>query len=287
MMLESFGKMLTRLFFLAWAGVVAGLIATVPSYAGEVLDRIMSRGYITMNGVTDWPPFSSKDENGKFVGFDVDVADEVARRMGVEVRRVDEVVTWEEETGGHWDGKIDISIGSMTPTAKRGENLEFPAIYTFAIASLAVHKDNTTIRTPADASGKRIGALKSATYELYLRRVPFDIEGMPPVTYKIDDPTIVTFEERESDAFEALAKGDGVELDAVVNYLPTLMSVVKQGMPFRIIGQPLYRAPQAVAIEPGDPELAAKIKEVVDEMHDDGTLTKLSMKWFDFDMTQP
>jgi polar amino acid transport system substrate-binding protein len=43
----------------------------------------MSRGYITMNGVLDYPPFSSKDENGDIVGFDVDVADEVARRMGV------------------------------------------------------------------------------------------------------------------------------------------------------------------------------------------------------------
>ena len=268
-------------------GISAGLMSAAPGYAGDVLDRIMSRGYITMNGVTDWPPFSSKDETGTYVGFDVDVANEVGRRMGVDVRRVEEVVTWEEETGGHWDGKIDISIGSMTPTAKRGENLDFPAIYTYAIASLAVHRDNTTIRTPADASGKRIGALKSATYELYLRRVPFEIEGMPPVTYKIDNPVIVTFEERESDAFDALAKGDGDELDAVVNYLPTLMSVVKQGMPFRIIGQPLYRAPQAVAIEPGDPELAAVLKQTIDQMHADGTLTELSMKWFDFDMTQP
>ena len=209
------------------------------------------------------------------------------RRLGVEVRRMDEVVTWAEETGGHWGGKIDLSIGSMTPTAKRGENLDFPAIYTYAIAALGVHRDNTTIRTPTDASGKRIGVLKSATYELYLRREPFDIEGMPPVTYKIEKPVIVTFEAREGDVFDALAKGDGIELDAVVTYLPTLMSLIKSGMPFRIIGQPLFRAPQAVAIEPGDPELAAVLKKIIDEMHTDGTLSELSMKWFDFDMTKP
>ncbi|MDX1400323.1 MAG: transporter substrate-binding domain-containing protein, partial [Kiloniellales bacterium] len=197
------------------------------------------------------------------------------------------IVTWGEETGGHWDGKIDISIGSMTPTAKRGENLEFPAIYTYAIASLAVHKDNTTIRTPADASGKRIGALETATYELYLRRIPFDIEGMPPFAYQIDDPIVVTYPETESDVFKALAKGDGVELDALVHYFPTHRAIIQEGMPFRIIGQPLYRAPQAVAIEPGDPELAGRLKRIIDEMHSDGTLTKLSMKWFDFDMTKP
>lgn len=284
---DGAGRLLNRICIWLIASFAAGTLLTTASHAGEVLDRVMSRGYITMNGVLDWPPFSSKDENGDIVGFDVDVANEVARRMGVVVRRVDEVVTWAEETGGHWDSKIDVSIGSMTPTAKRGENLDFPAIYTYAIAALGVHRDNTTIRTPADASGKRIGVLKSATYELYLRRMPFDIEGMPPVSYKIEDPVTVTFEVREGDAFDALAKGDGVELDAVVTYLPTLMSLIKSGMPFRIIGQPLFRAPQAVAIKPGDPEFAAILKQTIDEMHADGTLTNLSMKWFDFDMTKP
>jgi polar amino acid transport system substrate-binding protein len=266
---------------------IAALTVTFFSFAcraGDVLDRIMANGYVTMVGEPAWPPFSSLDDNGEYVGFDVDVANEIARRMGVGVHRIEHALTWEQETGGHWDGVIDVSIGSMTPTAARDENLDFPANYYYTIAALAVHNDNTTIRTPADASGKRIGALKAATYELYLRRIPFDIVGMEPVTYKIDDPVIITFDQEEQ-AFDALAKGDGVELDAIVNYLPVLMSLIDEGKPFRIIGQPLYRAPQSVAIEPGDPEFAALIKQIVDEMHADGTLTELSMKWFNFDLT--
>lgn len=255
------------------------------SEAGDVLDRILERGYVVLNGETGWPPFSWKDSDGEYKGFDVDVANEVARRLGVGTKRVDHALTWEEETGGNWEGKIDLSIGSMTPTAKRAENLEFPVNYYYAIAALAVHRDNFAIRTPADASGKRIGALKAATYELYLRRIPFDIKGMPALVYKIDNPVVVTFD-RESDAFDALAKGNGVELDAVITYLPTLMALVNDGKPFRIIGQPLYRAPQSVGIEPGDPELAAKLTEIVDSMHADGTLTNLSMKWFDYDLTR-
>lgn len=278
--------MVNRLCVCMLFNILAGIFIASTSHAGEVLDRIMSRGYITMNGETGWPPFSWKDADGQYKGFDVDVANELARRLGVSVNRIDHALTWEEETGGHWDGKIDISIGSMTPTAKRAENLDFPVNYYYAIAALAVHSDNVAIRTPADASGKRIGALKAATYELYLRRVPFDIKGMPPLFYKIDNPVIVTFD-LESDVIDALAKGDGVELDALVTYLPTLMALVNEGRPFRIIGQPLYRAPQSVAMEPGDSELAAKLKEVVDSMHADGTLTELSMKWFDFDMTKP
>ncbi len=279
--------MFRRLCHWGLIGVAASVLVASTGHAGEVLDRIKSRGYINFVGTVDWPPYSSLDENGDYVGFDVDVGNEVARRMGVEARRFEEIVDWERETGGDWDGLIDISIGSMTPTAKRGENLVFPAFYTYGIASLAVHRDNTTIRTPADASGKRIGALKAAVYELYLRRMPFDIEGMPPLVYKIEDPVVVTYEVYEHLAFDALAKGDGVELDAVVNFLPVLMSIVKEGMPFRIIGQPLFRIPSAIAIEPGDPELAAVLKSIIDEMHADGTLTDYSMKWFEFDMTKP
>jgi polar amino acid transport system substrate-binding protein len=279
--------MFKRLFHWILIGVAAGVFVTSTGHAGEVLERIKSRGYISLVGTVDWPPYSSLDENGNYLGFDVDVGNEVARRMGVDARRYKNIMDWVQETGGNWDGLIDISIGSMTPTAKRGENLDFPAFYAYGIASLVVHQDNTTIRTPADASGKRIGALEAAVYEHYLRRTPFDIEGMPPLVFKIDDPVVVTYELYEQAAFDALAKGDGVELDAVVNFLPTLMSVIRDGMPFRIIGQPLFRVPSAIAIELGDPELAAVLKEIIDEMHADGTLTDYSMKWFEFDMTKP
>jgi polar amino acid transport system substrate-binding protein len=64
------------------------------------------------------------------------------------------------------------------------------------------------------------------------------------------------------------------------------MELIKQGKPFKIIGQPLYRVPQSVAVLPGDPEFAALLKETVDGMRADGTLSKLSLKWLDFDLTQ-
>ena len=193
--------------------------------------------------------------------------------------------TWEEQTTAHWGDGFDTVIGSMTPTAKRAEVLDFPVVYYYALGALAVHKDNKTINTPADASGKRIGALKSANYEMYLRRQPFGIKDMPPVTYKIDNPTVITYD-TEGQAFQALAKGDGVELDAMVNYLPAFMAQIKAGKPFRIIGQPLYLLPQSVAVLPGDKELEARLKEIVDSMRDDGTLSKLSLQWLDYDSTK-
>lgn len=270
---------------LVMTSVAALALLPTAAVSGEVLDRILERGYVTLNGETDWRPYSFKDENGEYSGFDVEVANEVARRLGVEARRSEHVLTWAEETGGSWNGAIDVSIGSMTPTAKRGENLDFPAIYAYAVASMAVHRDNAEINTPADASGKTFGVLASATYELYLRKELTGIEKSPPITYLVENPTIVTYD-TEAEPWAELEKGPGSKIDATINYLPVLMQEIRQGRPMKIVGQPLYYVPQAVAVEPGDPELAQKLAEIVEEMHADGTLTDLSMKWFGVDLTR-
>jgi polar amino acid transport system substrate-binding protein len=200
---------------------VAVLMAATPVAAGEVLDRVFETGKIRMPDEGEWPPYSYTNDNGDYTGFDVEVAQEIARRLGVElefVRNPDgSLILWEDQTHGNWNDVFDFVVGSMTPTAERDQYLDFPVVYYYALGALAVHKDNTTIRTPSDASGKRIGALRAANYEMYLRRQDFGIVGMPPVIYKIADPIIVIYD-TESDAFDALSKGDGVELDALVNY---------------------------------------------------------------------
>lgn len=270
---------------LAMSVVLAG-----PSSAGEVLDRVKSTGVLRSPVPDIWPPGVVRTADGELDGFDVEVLREVAKRMGVKLEYVTNpdgsIVTWDEQTSGNWQGKYDIVLNSMAPTAKRAEHLEFPASYYYAINVLAVHRDNTKIKTPADASGLRVGALKSSNYELYLKRTPFGIVGMPPFTYKINDPVIVSFE-HEEDAVAALEKGDGVEIDGFVNSLPLVLELIKSGKPFRVIGQPLYRIPQSVAIQPGDPEFSAEIAAVIKQMQDDGTLSKLSKKWFNLDLTQP
>jgi len=194
--------------------------------------------------------------------------------------------TWDEQTSGNWGGKWDISIASMTPTAKRAKNLDFPACYYYGMAMLAVHKDNSAITVPDDASGKRIGVLSASIWQHYLKREPFGIAGMPPVNYRIIDPNIVEYDS-EAATYDALAAGNGAEIDGLIDSLPSLLAVIKEGRPFKTVGIPLFRTPQCVAIEPGDAELSALVEQTVSGMRNDGTLSSLSIKWFEFDMTKP
>lgn len=270
--------------------VMVLLVGAAETSAGPVLDGIRQSGKIRSPVPDIWPPFVIQDPNGELGGFDVEVLREMGRRMGVEVEYVyaadGSIVTWDEQTSGQWNGRYDIVVNSMTPTAKRAERLIFPASYYFGMGALVIHRDNTTIDKPADASGKRIGVLKSSIYEYYIRRQPFGIVDAPPVTYKIDDPVVVTYDHEEQ-VWDALAKGDGMELDGMINNIPVALAQIKAGMPLKIVGQTLYRVPQSVAIQPGDEEFAALIKDTIEQMRSDGTLTKMSMKWFDFDVTQP
>ena len=282
-----------RHWILAAAALVAmasALVLPGNGLAGEVLDRIRSSGVIRSPTPDVWPPMAIKNADGKLDGFDVAALREIARRIGVKLEYVNNpdgsIVTWEEQTSGKWGGKYDIVVGSMTPTKKRASHLAFPANYYDGIGVLAVHRDNTTIRTPADASDKRIGALAGSQYDNYLRRVPVGIVGIPEFAYKIDNPVIVNYE-HEEDVYAAMAKGDGVELDGFANLLPAVLALIKEGKPFKVVGQPLYRVPHSIAILPGDEEYAALLKKTVDDMHADGTLKALSLKWFEYDLTSP
>src|SRR3546814_2413648 len=63
--------------------------------------------------------------------------------------------SWDIITAGNWGGRWDMSVGSMTPTKKRAEVLDFPAVYYYTPAAFAVHKDSE-IDSLADLNGKVI-----------------------------------------------------------------------------------------------------------------------------------
>jgi polar amino acid transport system substrate-binding protein len=274
-----------RLRCIVLAAAAIGLLSSGPASAGAVLDRITQAKKLVMSTDPEYPPQSSLNASNQFEGFDIDVGTEIATRLGVSI----EFVTpgWETIVSGKWAGRWDVSVGSMTPTRARAEVLDFPAVYYYTPAALAVNTANTTINTPADASGKRIGVGAATTYENYLHGdLAIEAEGAPPFEFVIKDAKIQSYD-TDVPALDDLKLGDGTRLDAAMTALPTIEAAIKNGYPLRVVGAPLYYEPLAVAIEKGDPELHAKIAEIIKAMQDDGTLTKLSMKWYGADLTKP
>ncbi len=259
------------------------LLLSATAGAGPALDRVMEKKVLTVATDANWPPQSFLNDENEMDGFDVEVAKEIARRLGVGVAFVTPL--WDIITSGHWQGRWDISVGSMTPTRERGRVLDFPAVYYYLLVNAAVHEDSA-VTTIAGLNGKNIGVTTASTHELYLKKeLSIASEDAPPFTYQVTPGKISSYE-RYATAADDLRLGDGVRLDAVLGALPNILKNIEAGYPFRVVGAPVFYEPIAIAIDKGDAEFKNRLREIVLAMHEDGTLSRLSKKWFDKDYSR-
>jgi polar amino acid transport system substrate-binding protein len=267
------------------AVTACGGSSSAGSGGGNLLQEVKDRGTLRVSTDPAYPPQSFQNNQGEYKGFDIDVAEEIARRMGVEVQWL--TPSWDVITAGNWNGRWDISVGSMTITPERAKVLDFSPPYYYTPAAVAVHKDNTDITdVKTDLDGKTIGVCGACTYEFYLDGT-LNIPGN--YDFVVDNPQIKTYD-TDSSAIQDLALGDGVRLDAAMSSLTTLKQAEESGTPIKIVGDPLYYEPLAVAIDkeaPANPKpLVDEVSKIVEEMHKDGTLTELSKKWYGYDLTE-
>ena len=257
-----------------------GALTVGTAQAGEVLDSIMSKKNIKVATDANWPPQSFINDKNEMDGFDVDVAREIAKRIGVDIEFI--TPSWDIITAGNWHRRWDMHVGSMTPTKKRAEVLSFPAVYYFTPAAAAVHKDSK-ISSVSGLSGKKIGTGTGTTFSLYLQKeLIIEMAGAPKFDFQINNPDIKSYE-TSTIALDDLRLGDGVRLDGVVSSLPTILEAIASGYPVKVVGDPIFYEPLAVTIDKGDQEFNDKLKEVIGWMRKDGTLSQISIKWYGVD----
>src|SRR5438105_3431231 len=106
-----------------------------PQPQNTLLAHVMSSGVLKVSTDPKYPPQSSFDAaTNTWKGFDIDVATEIAKRMGLKVQW--ETPAWDAITAGHWQGRWDLSVGSMTITPDRAKVLDFTPPYTYTAAGL-------------------------------------------------------------------------------------------------------------------------------------------------------
>jgi polar amino acid transport system substrate-binding protein len=275
-----------------WLGLVVALLVGTACGGGaggggdDLLAQIQTDGEIVVSTDPAYPPQSELNPTtNEYEGFDIDVANEIAERLGVTVRW--ETPAWESIVSGSWQDRWDMSVGSMTITEERAAVLDFAPAYYYTPASVAVHVDNTTINnTETDLDGKRIGVCGGCTYDFFLQKTL----AIPGYTFNfiIDDAEIVTYD-TDSTALADLSIGDGDRLDAAISSLTTIEGAIADGSPLRIVGDPVFYEPLAVAFDKSSTldgaSLVQRVTEIVEEMHSDGTLSELSIKWYGVDFT--
>jgi polar amino acid transport system substrate-binding protein len=249
----------------------------------DLLAEIQSRGTLRVATDPQYPPQSSlNEETGEWEGFDIDVATEIANRMGVEV----EFITpgWEQIIAGSWQDRWDVSVGSMTVTPERDEVLHFATPYYYTPAAVAVREEDAATMTDVatDFDGATIGVCGGCTYEFYLDG-SLNIPG-EEIEFVIDDAEVATYN-TDVPAIKDLEVG---RLDAAISSLTTLQGAQEGGSAIEIVGNVFYE-PLSVAVDRSsqlDPtSFVEELDRIVQEMHSDGTLSAISEEWFGQDLS--
>jgi polar amino acid transport system substrate-binding protein len=255
--------------------------ASADTSAGDLLAKICDEGVVRVSTDPAYPPQSSLNTvTGEYEGFDIDVATAIAERLGVEIAW--ETPSWTAITAGNWQGRWDMSVGSMTVTEERAQVLDFSPAYYYTPSSVAV-PEGSDITSVDQLNGATIGVCSGCTYDFFLQGTL----NIPGYTFEspIVDPVIKGFD-TDSTAIQALQAG---QVDAVMSATPTLQAAIDKGRPMQLLGEPLFFEPLSVAIDKSSEldqaSLVAEVSTIIEELHADGTLSELSMEWFGEDLT--
>ncbi|MFL5790725.1 MAG: transporter substrate-binding domain-containing protein [Actinomycetota bacterium] len=263
-------------------GTSSGVCQSVDTSGTDALAQVCASGKLRIATDPKYPPQSSFNvQTQTWQGFDVDVATEIAQRLGVQPEL--QAQKWDVITAGSWNDRWDVSVGSMTDTTDREKLFYFTPAYYYTPAAMAVANDNTTITGPADLTGKTVCVGVSTTYQDYVEGTLKLGSGAPPFDFQVHGADLQTFT-TDTDALDNLALGDGVRCDAAISAQQTIQAYIDDGGKIKLVGDPLYYEPLSIAFDRNDPSdsqsLSQAVSKIVDDMHADGTLSSLSKKWY-------
>ena len=246
--------------------------------AGDQLETICTAGVIKVSTDPNYAPQSFLNPDGTFEGFDIDTANAIGERLGVDVQF--ETPTFDAVVAGGWNGRWDISVGSITITEARQSILDFTEPYYYTPAQMAA-TTTSGITTIEGLAGKTICVAAATTYLDWLQG-SLSLVGSPEPATPPENVTPTTLETDQLCA-QAVASGR-TDFEGWLSSSTTVQSAIDSGTPIVKVGDPVFYEALAAATDKSAPDhdaLDAALDQIVAAMHEDGTLTALSLQWFD------
>jgi len=235
----------------------------------DSLKRIIEKGTLILGLDDSFPPMGFRNENNEIVGFDIDVAKEVAKRLDVELTL--QPISWtakEQELNSY---NIDCIWNGMSVNEERQKAMCLSLPYLENNMSFVV-KSDSNINELNDLKGKTIGVQSGSTAEEILTESEIYKDLKEVVSYT---ENITAFMDMETNQIEC------VFLDNVVaNYY-----ITSNNKQYKVLSEGLQDEEYAIGFRKQDKELCNKINEILLEMKEDGTLGSISAKWFGSDIT--
>lgn len=217
----------------------------------------------------NFPPMGFRDEKNELVGFDIDLAREAAKRLGVEVEF--KPIDWSAKEAELHGKRVDVLWNGLTITEERKKHIKFTKPY-MANHQIIVVSADSDIQTKADLTQKVVGAQEGSSAVDAIRKEAAVFESFKELKTFGDNVT----------ALMDLSAGrlDAVVLDEVVGrYLAD-----KRKGEYRVLEDHFGTEDYGVGVHLENTELHAKLEKALDDMKQDGTAGRISTKWFGADI---
>lgn len=239
----------------------------LPAYAGDNLAAVKSAGILKVGTEGTYAPFTYHDGSGKLVGFDVEIAEAIAAKLGVKAEFVE----------GKWDGLIagldakryDTVINEVGITDARKQKYDFSDPYIASKAVLIVRADDDSIKGFADLKGKKSAQSLTSNFGKLAEQSGAELVG----TDGFDQSIQLVLTSRA---------------DATINDSLSFLDFKKHkpDAPVKIVAQQDNADYSGAIIRKQEPELLAAIDKALADIKSDGTYAKISDKYFGQDVSK-
>lgn len=243
-------------------------VAKETTSQGDLLSQIQDKGEIVIATEGTWSPWTYHDENDKLVGFDVEVAEAIAEKLGVKATFVEG--EFDGLLAGIEAGRYDIMANGIEVTDERSEKYDFSDPYAFIRTAIIVKDDNDTIKSFEDLDGKQTANTLTSTYAALAESYGATATGVDDLNQTI----------------ELLLAG---RVDATLNAEVTYYDYMNAHPDANLKIAALTDDASLVAIPMRKGDETASLKEAINkaiaELRDEGVLAELSNKYFGNDIT--
>lgn len=268
---------LSRRHFTAAAAAAGSML--LPRWAQAqalTMAQIKASGELRIGCEAAYVPFTYR-QDGKIVGYDVELAELLCKSIGVKPNFID--TAWAGVIPSLYAKKFDVIMSSMSYTKERLERVAFSIPYAEASQALLVRAaDTASIKSGADLNNKIMAVKLGSPGQILQDKINAGLKAAGGAGFK----ELRTFDDHPS-AYVALAQN---RVDGVLNTLATLAMVLKDAPGKYAIVKGLGADNWAgIAARKEDPEVVAWLNAELSKLKADGTIYKLQEKWFGFRMT--
>ncbi len=232
------------------------------------LQKMLDAGRLVIGLDPAYPPMGFADESGAFAGFDIDMAQAVCERLGVEL--VMQPISWETKEETLNSGEIDCIWNGMSITPARAESMNLSDPYIQNELIFLVPRSSKA-REPDDLAGGRVGAQPGSTTQEVLEAS----ELSASISIVLDDDLQALMDNLQNGELDA------VLIDSLFAYYYISMNDAH----FYVLSDSLSEEECAIGFRKGDQTLRDAVQKTINDIAADGTLGNISKKWFGCDIT--